>query len=242
MENTIYIIGDVHGCYEQLNKIWEFIQIDSQKRKHSPLIIFLGDLVDRGPNSKFTMDTCYTMQQESNCIFIEGNHDSYFKDLLNNQLLEYNTNKNWRTEEDAKTLWDYDDQPIGVELMDYFKPEKLHKITEYIRNQTHHMTVLNSMVQSHQIDSYYFTHMPHEKLRLKENLILVHGHYLNHSELPEIYNDKKAYPRTRVSLDTGSYKYGKLTCMVIDPSLPEVEFHQANHNKVFQVEPIIHTD
>jgi serine/threonine-protein phosphatase PP1 catalytic subunit len=40
----IYVIGDIHGNYDSLNKIIELI-----KNKDPEIVIFLGDLVDRGP-------------------------------------------------------------------------------------------------------------------------------------------------------------------------------------------------
>ena len=44
---STYVIGDVHGCFDQLINLLDKIDYDSQKDK----IILTGDLVNRGPES-----------------------------------------------------------------------------------------------------------------------------------------------------------------------------------------------
>ena len=51
MKNTItYAIGDVHGCFEKLIALLAHCDAHSGSRK--PRFVFLGDYVDRGPDSK----------------------------------------------------------------------------------------------------------------------------------------------------------------------------------------------
>ena len=49
----IYAIGDVHGCLAQLDELLARIAADEAERATTAetRIIFLGDLVDRGPDS-----------------------------------------------------------------------------------------------------------------------------------------------------------------------------------------------
>ena len=40
-----YVIGDVHGCYDEMQKlIWKIRKVDSEA-----IVIFTGDFIDRGP-------------------------------------------------------------------------------------------------------------------------------------------------------------------------------------------------
>ena len=102
MKNTIYAIGDVHGCHLELQILFDFIRKDYTQRLNPPLIIFLGDLIDRGPNSKKTMDICYQMDQAFDCIFIQGNHDDYLVAIQNGQIFkerrmsDYDIRNDWK--------------------------------------------------------------------------------------------------------------------------------------------------
>ena len=49
----IYAVGDIHGRLDLLNGIVDLIASDSEGRGEAEtLVVFLGDYVDRGPNSK----------------------------------------------------------------------------------------------------------------------------------------------------------------------------------------------
>ena len=48
-----YAIGDIHGCLAEARALLELIEADNQSRERRPThVIFLGDLIDRGPDSK----------------------------------------------------------------------------------------------------------------------------------------------------------------------------------------------
>lgn len=63
-----YAIGDVQGCYDQLRQLLDVIQYDDK----SDQLIFLGDLINRGPNS---LETLRFVSSQPNCISVLGNHD-----------------------------------------------------------------------------------------------------------------------------------------------------------------------
>jgi len=44
---TIYVVGDIHGCYDKLTALMDKINIDLDSEK----LVFLGDYIDRGPDS-----------------------------------------------------------------------------------------------------------------------------------------------------------------------------------------------
>ena len=65
MKNII-AIGDIHGCFKQLNEI---LEQSKQYPRHE--LVFLGDYIDRGPESE---KVCRTLDGK-NGIFLKGNHE-----------------------------------------------------------------------------------------------------------------------------------------------------------------------
>ena len=67
MNEQIYIIGDVHGCYKTLLELIEKLPKDAR-------ICFVGDLCDRGNNSKEVIE--FVKSNNYDCVL--GNHEEYF--------------------------------------------------------------------------------------------------------------------------------------------------------------------
>ncbi len=80
MTDRIYAIGDIHGQKAMLDDILERVERDGGGR-----VIFLGDYVDRGPDSKGVIETFVQGQAEGrDWIFVKGNHDRMFERFLDN--------------------------------------------------------------------------------------------------------------------------------------------------------------
>ncbi|MCD8570718.1 MAG: metallophosphoesterase [Alphaproteobacteria bacterium] len=75
----VYAIGDVHGCLEQLHKMHEVISFDLINSPPQAVhIVYLGDYIDRGPDSRGVIDTLIERQMRGDGIqktFILGNHE-----------------------------------------------------------------------------------------------------------------------------------------------------------------------
>ena len=63
-------IGDVHGCSKALRTVIE--TIDPQPDDE---IVFLGDYVDRGPDSRNVVDQIIELQSQCNVVALRGNHE-----------------------------------------------------------------------------------------------------------------------------------------------------------------------
>jgi protein phosphatase len=77
------IIGDVHGCYEELVALLSDLGYQVQGTRDEPEVvppagrkaIFLGDLVDRGPDTPGVLRLVMSMVASSSALCVPGNHD-----------------------------------------------------------------------------------------------------------------------------------------------------------------------
>ncbi len=75
-----FVIGDVHGCYKTLCKLlYEELKIGMGDK-----LYFLGDLIDRGPRVRETVDKVMTLQEFLPCYVVRGNHEQMLLDSLTN--------------------------------------------------------------------------------------------------------------------------------------------------------------
>ena len=66
------VIGDIHGCYDELVALIEKVQYN----KESDKLIFLGDYIDRGKDSSKVVAFIRDLQrQNKNVIALRGNHE-----------------------------------------------------------------------------------------------------------------------------------------------------------------------
>lgn len=71
--STTCVIGDIHGCHRSLT------QLLPQVLDRADTIVFLGDYVDRGPQSQAVIATILSLQRaRGRVIALMGNHDFLF--------------------------------------------------------------------------------------------------------------------------------------------------------------------
>jgi serine/threonine protein phosphatase 1 len=76
----VYAIGDVHGRNDLLHQLLKKMEADDLARGDvETLIIFLGDLMDRGPDSASVIETAMALHKAGrNVRFLMGNHEEVF--------------------------------------------------------------------------------------------------------------------------------------------------------------------
>ena len=72
---STYVIGDVQGCFDELETLLGQISFNPQR----DTLVFVGDLVNRGPKSLETLAYIYNLP---NKIVVLGNHDLYLINLV----------------------------------------------------------------------------------------------------------------------------------------------------------------
>lgn len=73
----LYAFGDIHGELEKLDELLEQMPLREGDR-----LVFLGDYIDRGPDSHGVIDRLISLNQSYECVFLLGNHESMFLDFL----------------------------------------------------------------------------------------------------------------------------------------------------------------
>jgi serine/threonine protein phosphatase 1 len=76
----VYAIGDIHGRNDLLQGLLKQIEADDVARGAADThIIFLGDLMDRGPDSAGVIDTAMALRDDGRKVrFLMGNHEEVF--------------------------------------------------------------------------------------------------------------------------------------------------------------------
>lgn len=83
-DGCAYVIGDIHGCFDELIALLKLVEADIAIQTDGPkYIVFLGDLMDRGPQSKQVIDYLIDYKLDGvEVIFLMGNHEEFFLDVL----------------------------------------------------------------------------------------------------------------------------------------------------------------
>ncbi|MDX2483629.1 MAG: metallophosphoesterase family protein [Pseudodonghicola sp.] len=80
MTDPIYAVGDIHGHLDQLDRALDLIAADGGPGAQ---IVFLGDLVDRGPDSRGVIERLMQGQAAGRpWQVLRGNHDDMFRRVL----------------------------------------------------------------------------------------------------------------------------------------------------------------
>jgi len=67
---SLLAISDIHGCLHSLEKL-----IHEVNPAPNDQLIFLGDYVNRGPNSRGVIEFLINLSQRHRCTFLRGNHE-----------------------------------------------------------------------------------------------------------------------------------------------------------------------
>ena len=87
--SRVLAVGDIHGMYEKLIMLMEKIQFDPEE----DLLVFLGDYIDRGPDSVKCLQYVYDLQHSfpDSVICLLGNHEVMMSSYLMQKRGSYNS-------------------------------------------------------------------------------------------------------------------------------------------------------
>ncbi len=76
--HRLLAVGDIHGCSGLLDELLREVAPGEQDR-----LVFLGDYLDRGPDSRGVIERLLALQQRwPQTVFLRGNHEQMFVDYL----------------------------------------------------------------------------------------------------------------------------------------------------------------
>ena len=221
-EMRLYIIGDIHGRSDLLDRIVDEINRDiNEFGWQESLTITLGDYVDRGPDSRGVLDRLSRNPFPTDYIALKGNHEAIFEEFVNQPSVA----NHWRDLGGLETLHSYGVPMDNLMLGKGFE-EAARALSAVIPEA--HRTFLASLKTHISIDNCFLCHagvrpnVPLDQQNANDLLwirdeflnsrqsfgkMIIHGHTPN--EWPEVRPN-------RVNLDTGAFATGRLTCLVID--------------------------
>ncbi len=223
MTTPIYAIGDLHGQTAELDRILSLIAQDGGQDAQ---IVFLGDYVDRGPDSYGVIDRLIAGRDAGrNWVTLLGNHDRMFAWFMEDTprhdphlLVGYH----WLHDRlgGVKTLRSY-----GIEFDDRTRLEDLHAMASTAVPKSH-LTFLRDLVSMYQTPEVAFVHAgirPGVPLNEQNQNDLVwirnafHAHtgqyekLIVHGHTPV---DRATHYGNRINLDTGA-GYGKAATVAV---------------------------
>jgi serine/threonine protein phosphatase 1 len=218
----VYVIGDIHGRADLLADM--FARIDAGRANFSvekAIHVFLGDYVDRGPNSREVLDLLISRRRQYPAVCLKGNHENYLAEFLGNPVIL----DEWRRYGGLDTLLSYGLAPS-------LKPDAPESIAlssslNRILPESHRL-FLNSLAVSFTCGDFFFVHAgvrpgiplatqaQGDLLSIREDFLLYEGAYekvVVHGHTPVV---KPEVRTNRINIDTGAYATGKLTCLVLE--------------------------
>ncbi|MFQ8433889.1 metallophosphoesterase [Amaricoccus sp. W119] len=221
----IYAIGDIHGHLEMLDEMVARIRADLAARPHpAPLIIFLGDYCDRGPNSRGVYRRLIELKGSGGPFrFLLGNHDSYIPAYLRDPDW-YDRTYHWLHHKMGgdTTLASY-----GVAGASEIDPAATRSAFARALPAAH-LGFIESCELWLRIGGYVFAHagirpgVPMEK-QTRDDLIWIRQGFLDyrksfgfkvvhgHTIVPVVEH----HPN-RIAVDTGAFRTGLLSCVVLE--------------------------
>ncbi len=210
----IYAIGDIHGRADLLESL--LLQIDGDCRLYPsrrPIVVFIGDYIDRGPASREVLDLLLGYEQTKETIFLRGNHETFVHRFLSEPAVL----DEWRLCGGLETLVSYGLKPsINPGVAEQRQLAKA--LAKSIPRS--HLEFLDSLHLSFNCGDFLFVHagirpgVPIRKQR-EEDLLWIREEFLCCEQRFEKFVVHGHTP-DRINIDTGAFATGRLTCIVIE--------------------------
>jgi serine/threonine protein phosphatase 1 len=191
---------------------------DAAREPAQTTIVFLGDLIDRGPESRSVVERVRRGVTWAKIIALLGNHEAVMLDVLDGRSDRL---EQWLRFGGAETLTSWGVPP------EFVRQHTRYEIIEALRDAitTSERAWLGRLRSNVRIGDYYFVHAgvrPDVALekqndgdrlwiredflesRKKHEAMIIHGHSIN-PDVEHLHN--------RIGLDTGAYITGKLTAV-----------------------------
>lgn len=218
------VIGDVHGCYNELKDLISTLETEGAYNKNTDKLVFLGDYIDRGDDSRLVIEYVRKLQENnSNVIALMGNHEDMLLDFIDGK------GDNWTFNGCGATLKSYN----GFE-------KQLEDDIEWMRNlplyhEDEHCIYVHAGIDPYkpmeEQDAFTLLWVREEFIydRKAYHKKVIFGHtptfYLN-----EDYKPIRTFANN-IDIDTGCVYGGALTAMIIEDGETDGFFQTAKINE-----------
>jgi serine/threonine protein phosphatase 1 len=217
---TVYAVGDIHGRLDLLQQVHRRIADDPGRGRK--LVVYLGDYVDRGPQSREVIELLLQPAPDGwERVFLRGNHEQAMLDYLE----DWQVARDWLGFGGEATLRSY-----GLRVpftMDAATLVELQKEVA-LGVPMSHWAFMRMCALSHAVGDYLFVHagirpgtpwdrqLPEDVMWIREVFLnsradhgkmVVHGHTIC---------EGVEFRPNRIGIDTGAFMTGVLTCLVLE--------------------------
>ena len=237
-----YAISDIHGCYQTFIDLLAQLNLTKEDE-----LYLLGDLIDRGPNSKGVMDHVMQMQEDGYKVtVIMGNHEYMFLQAIDETIpycWDWRRYQLWIKNGGITTMMNF-----GYNRIDDLKNLD-KKYDAFVRNLTTHVELDNCTlvhagfnfkeedIYKDKNSMYWIRHFYNDIDPAKiNNKTIVHGHSARRFDTLEAEIAEKKYPA--INIDCGCVYHiksgiGRLCALDLDTFKP---IFQVNTDKFDRVE------
>ncbi|HST35801.1 MAG TPA: metallophosphoesterase family protein [Allosphingosinicella sp.] len=218
----VYAIGDIHGRSDLFEQLLRLIAEDERGRCPADTeIILLGDLIDRGPDSKGVVERAMALARARPARCLMGNHEEVFLRALEGdaRALRFLGRIGGR-----ETLLSY-----GIGDRDYRELDH-DALMAVLRRQVpaEHVEFLSGFESWIEVGDYLFVHAgirPHVALeeQAQSDLCWIREEFLNHRESfgkvvvhGHSITDRVDLRSNRIGIDTGAYASDRLTAIGVE--------------------------
>lgn len=220
-----YVIGDVHGCNKALRSLIEALRLGS-----SDEVIFVGDYVDRGPNSRGVIDQLLSLKQQCRVTVLRGNHEVMLQGVVMCDMAA----ETWMRSGGNATIASYGGSATKIpsKHLDFFQDlQRYHETANEIF--VHAMYHPQQSIRDQSDELTYWTHLPVPVPMPHYSGKRV---YVGHS--PQAGGDILRHPHL-VGVDTYCFGGGYLTAMNLETEdLTQTDRH--GHVRRVPIEHLIH--
>lgn len=211
----IFAIGDIHGTAEKLDQLMGKLAITPR----GDTLVFIGDYIDRGPDSKAVVDTILELMKTiDHVVCLRGNHEqmflNYYCENKDEDLFLRNGGISTLISYGFKGAGGKDAMVVPDAHMDFFSNLKPYYETDdyiFVHAGLRPGVPLNQQTLNDLLWlRYEFINSSHDFGKM-----IIFGHTPISLALPFIENNK-------MGIDTGAVFGGKLTCV----ELPDMKIHQ----------------
>ena len=241
----LYAIGDVHGRSDHLSKTLQFIEADARYWGGRPVVYFLGDIVDRGTDSKGALELVHeTLKKHEGSRLHLGNHDNWFLDAIQTGG-KGNEVGDWLDQGGQATLDSFYPGVHFVDAISMISQNHAHLVR--MVSNSHLITMHGRMVFCHagvdrfsdlddqHVDVLTWIRSPFLEISDATMPVVVHGH--------TIFKHGPVVTDNRISLDTGCYASNRLSTLRVDPKRRKLDFIVSSDSgrmvEVDEIEPHI---